>query len=107
MRTSRTFMAVAGMAVLAGTLGMSTSTAFAKAQGRIGQREAVCAKSLTLRDVPGGAVQGTLGTGESFQVQSRHGEWVRGFAYGNVNKVGYVLDGWFCRRKPGGEFIID
>lgn len=107
MPASRTMLAAAGAVFATAGLGLSASPALGKAQGRIGRREAVCAKSLTLRDVPAGAVQGTLGQGDSFQVDSRHGEWVKGFAYGRVNKAGYVLDGWFCRRKPGGEFILD
>lgn len=68
------------------------------ANGTIGQRETVCASSLFVRTDPGGAWMGTLYQGQTFTVQSgRTGNgYVYGFAYGQINRHGWVQDGWFC-----------
>ncbi|MBV1852733.1 hypothetical protein [Catellatospora tritici] len=67
------------------------------ANGRIGVRETVCAQSLFVRTDPGGAWMGTLYQGETFTVQGpRSGGYIYGFAYGHVNRHGWVQDGWFC-----------
>lgn len=57
----------------------------------------MCADSLYLRTDPGtGAFDGQLFRGETFLVESRHGGSLYGFAYGNINRKGYVADGYFC-----------
>ncbi|GHJ48085.1 hypothetical protein Cs7R123_54270 [Catellatospora sp. TT07R-123] len=67
------------------------------ANGRVGVRETVCAQSLFVRTEPLGAWMGTLYQGETFTVQGpRSGGFIYGFAYGHVNRHGWVQDGWFC-----------
>lgn len=67
------------------------------AYGTIGVRETVCAQDLYVRTDPGGAWTGTLYYGETFLVEGpRSGGYIYGFAYGHVNRHGWVQDGWFC-----------
>jgi uncharacterized protein YgiM (DUF1202 family) len=67
------------------------------ANGTIGKRETVCAEDLYVRVGPGDAAwMGTLLKGQTFQVESRSGTSVYGFAYGNINRKGWVKDGYFC-----------
>jgi hypothetical protein len=75
-----------------------TPTAAQADNGTIGVRETVCADSLFVRTDPGGAWMGTLYRGQTFTVQSaRTGNgYVYGFAYGHINRHGWVQDGWFC-----------
>lgn len=67
-------------------------------RGTIGHRETVCAQDLYVRTAPLGPYMGTLYYGQTFTVERRSdsGEWVYGFAYGNINAKGWVQDGWFC-----------
>jgi hypothetical protein len=65
-------------------------------RGTIGVRETVCAQDLYVRTAPEGAWMGTLYYGQTFHVESRSGDYVYGFAYGNINRKGWVQDGWFC-----------
>jgi hypothetical protein len=39
---------------------------------------------------------GTLTTGQTFTVESTEPGWDYGFAYGNINRHGWVQAGWFC-----------
>ncbi len=39
---------------------------------------------------------GTLHKPQTFLVKQISGEWVFGFAYGDINHDGWVQDGWFC-----------
>ncbi|MET8125261.1 hypothetical protein ABZV67_45275 [Streptomyces sp. NPDC005065] len=39
---------------------------------------------------------GTLYKGQTFTVESKQGGWAYGFAYGDINRHGWVQDGWFC-----------
>ncbi|MFC5924345.1 hypothetical protein [Micromonospora vulcania] len=67
------------------------------ANGTIGQRETVCADDLFVRTEPVGAWMGTLYRGQTFLVEApRSGGYVYGFAYGYINRRGWVQDGWFC-----------
>jgi hypothetical protein len=67
------------------------------ANGTIGERETVCATDLYVRTDPGtGAWMGTLYKGQTFLVERRSGGSVYGFAYGNINRRGWVTDGYFC-----------
>ncbi|MGC4806992.1 hypothetical protein [Micromonospora sp. DT233] len=67
------------------------------ANGTIGQRETVCASDLFVRTTPNGAWMGTLEQGQTFLVEGpRSGGYVYGFAYGHINRRGWVQDGWFC-----------
>jgi hypothetical protein len=61
-------------------------------------RRTVCATDLYVRDAPAGVIYGALFKGQSFSVErySPSGDWVYGFAYGNVNRHGWVQNGWFC-----------
>ncbi|EFC78990.1 hypothetical protein [Parafrankia sp. EUN1f] len=67
-----------------------------------GQRLAVCAQDLEVRSSPGGPAIGYLyGPNQTFTVYDAGarefgGEWVLGHAWGNVNRDGYVQNGWFC-----------
>ncbi|MEV0780896.1 hypothetical protein [Streptomyces sp. NPDC050428] len=66
------------------------------ANGTPGQRETVCADSLFVRTEPLGAWMGTLYRPQTFDVERIQGGWAYGFAYGNINRKGWVQDGWFC-----------
>lgn len=66
------------------------------ADGTPGQRETVCAQSLAVRTQPLGAWMGTLSHPQTFKVERVSGDWAYGFAYGHVNRRGWVQDGWFC-----------
>ena len=67
------------------------------ADGTVGVRETVCAESLFVRTDPGGAWMGTLYAGQTFLVKGpRSSGYIYGFAYGHVNRNGWVQDGWFC-----------
>jgi hypothetical protein len=66
-----------------------------------GKRMAVCADSLGVRHSPGGNAFAHLRKPQTFLVKDTGpyqfgGEWVYGFAYGNVNAHGWVQNGWFC-----------
>ena len=63
-----------------------------------GTRRTVCATDLYVRDSPQGIFIGTLYKGQTLEVTdySPSGAWAYGFAYGNVNKWGWVQNGWFC-----------
>lgn len=66
------------------------------ANGRLGVRETVCAQTLFVRTDPGGAWMGTLKSGQTFTVERLGSGWVYGFAFGDINRHGWVQDGWFC-----------
>ncbi|MGA8117065.1 MAG: hypothetical protein WCA46_25795 [Actinocatenispora sp.] len=61
-----------------------------------GNREPICAQTLEVRDAPGGTPFDTLTYLQSFLIEDTSGSYVYGFAYGNVNKHGWVQNGWFC-----------
>lgn len=86
-------------AVGAGLIGVALFAGAAPAQaanGTPGERETVCADSLYVRTEPGGAFLGTLYRPQTFYVERVSGDWAYGFAYGDVNRHGWVQDGWFC-----------
>jgi hypothetical protein len=69
----------------------------AAANGTVGVRETVCASSLFVRTTPGGAWMGTLYQGQTFLVEGPSSDgYIYGFAYGYVNRHGWVQNGWFC-----------
>ncbi|QKW05683.1 hypothetical protein HUT18_04095 [Streptomyces sp. NA04227] len=86
--------------VLAAVLGVGALLAGADpasaADGTIGERETVCSQDLFVRTQPLGAWMGTLYKGQTFLVERKQGDWVYGFAYGDINRRGWVQDGWFC-----------
>lgn len=91
-RTSRlTTLALAVTALTAVATGPASS-----ADGTVGVRETVCAQDLFVRTAPLGAWMGTLHRGQTFLVEQDNGDWVYGFAYGDINRRGWVQDGWFC-----------
>lgn len=94
-RTLRVAQAVAVAGALAAGLLMTAGPAQA-ANGTIGRRETVCAQDLYVRTAPVGAWMGTLYQGQTFTVESKQSGWSYGFAYGNINRHGWVQDGWFC-----------
>ncbi|GIF73052.1 hypothetical protein [Asanoa siamensis] len=74
-----------------------TGTPAAADNGTVGVRETVCAQDLFVRTTPNGAWMGTLYQGQTFLVEGpRSGGYVYGFAYGHINRRGWVQDGWFC-----------
>ncbi|GAA2993389.1 hypothetical protein [Streptomyces fulvorobeus] len=92
-RTSR--LAAPALALAAITV-MTVSPAAAD-NGTVGQRETVCAQDLFVRvTAPHGAWMGTLYRGQTFLVEQGGGDWVYGFAYGDINRRGWVQNGWFC-----------
>jgi hypothetical protein len=66
------------------------------ANGHVGVRETVCADTLAVRTEPLGAWMGVLKRGQTFLVDQANGSWAHGFAYGDINRKGWVQDGWFC-----------
>jgi hypothetical protein len=58
----------------------------------------VCANDLYVRQTPQGVVIGTLLYGHHMRVDrySPSGQYAYGYAYGQVNKYGWVQNGWFC-----------
>ncbi|WP_411086030.1 hypothetical protein [Streptomyces sp. 061-3] len=95
MPALRTVRAVAAAGALTAGLLMAAGPAQA-ANGTICQRETVCAQDLYVRPDPGGAWTGTLYKGQTFTVESKQSGWAYGFAYGDINRHGWVQDGWFC-----------
>ncbi|MEU4197837.1 hypothetical protein AB0E69_38495 [Kribbella sp. NPDC026611] len=87
-------LALIGALAVAGAV-LTTLPASA-ANGHVGVRETVCAVDLQVRTTPGGARMGTLHKPQTFLVDQISGEWVHGFAYGDINHEGWVQDGWFC-----------
>jgi len=85
-------------ATVATVLGVGAYHAFKVTPAWAGTRRTVCAQDLYVRDAPQGIFIGTLFYGQSMEVTkySPSGEWAYGFAYGNVNKWGWVQNGWFC-----------
>jgi hypothetical protein len=86
------------VAVAAVALAVSLTPAPASAaNGVVGVREAVCADSLFVRTTAGGAWMGTLYHGQTFLVEGpSSGGYIYGFAYGDINRHGWVQNGWFC-----------
>ncbi|MFE0593170.1 hypothetical protein [Micromonospora echinospora] len=86
----------ASVTVAVAVVALAPTTASA-ANGTIGVRETVCANDLFVRTQPVGAWMGTLYRGQTFLVEGpRSGGYVYGFAYGDINRRGWVQDGWFC-----------
>ncbi|MFD3920513.1 hypothetical protein [Streptomyces sp. NPDC058595] len=93
-RTSRRITLVLALTAAVAALTAGPATA---ANGTAGQRETVCAQDLAVRvTAPHGAWMGTLYRGQTFLVEEAGGEWVYGFAYGDINRRGWVQNGWFC-----------
>ncbi|HEY5832710.1 hypothetical protein [Streptomyces sp.] len=95
-RKLRTVSIGATAAVVAASALVAVAGPAEAANGRVGVRETVCADSLYVRTEPLGAWMGTLYRGQTFTVEKLNGSWVYGFAYGNINRHGWVQDGWFC-----------
>ncbi len=91
-------LASLGVAAAIVGAGLVATSAPAEAKwGSIGVRETVCAQDLYFRAKPNGAYDGTLVHGETFLVQGpRQSGYIYGFAYGHINRHGWVQDGWFC-----------
>ncbi|MFG3601402.1 hypothetical protein [Micromonospora chersina] len=86
-----------GVAAATAVALLAVSSPAQAANGTIGVRETVCAESLFVRTEPLGAWMGTLYAGQTFLVKGpKSGGYVYGFAYGHVNRNGWVQDGWFC-----------
>lgn len=67
-----------------------------------GDRRDVCARDLSVRKSPDGEAIGTLYQGETFSVDrySDTRKWAYGFAYGQVNKKGWVLAQYLGPCQP-------
>ncbi|WP_329171490.1 hypothetical protein [Streptomyces sp. NBC_01477] len=89
-------LAVAAATALAASALAATAAPAQAANGTVGVRETVCADSLYVRTQPLGAWTGTLFQGQTFLVEQLDGSWVYGFAYGDINRRGWVQNGWFC-----------
>lgn len=90
-----------GVTAAVTVLAAATATVLAAApaeaaDGRVGVRETVCADSLAVRTQPLGAWMGVLHYPQTFLVERVEGSWVYGFAYGDINRRGWVQNGWFC-----------
>jgi hypothetical protein len=93
----RTLTVAATTTALAASALVATTAAPAQAaNGTVGVRETVCADTLYVRTEPLGAWMGTLYRGQTFLVEKLDGSWVYGFAYGDINRHGWVQNGWFC-----------
>ncbi|MFD7919236.1 hypothetical protein ACFV3R_08440 [Streptomyces sp. NPDC059740] len=88
--------ALTALAAVALCLSAVTAPPARAAGGTPGVRETVCADSLSVRTAPGGAWMGTLTKPQTFDVERVSDGWAYGFAYGEVNRKGWVQDGWFC-----------
>jgi hypothetical protein len=93
LRTASTSVAAA---VLAAGAVVAVAGPARAANGTVGVRETVCAQDLYVRTEPVGAWMGTLYQGQTFLVEQVNGAWVYGFAYGQINRHGWVQNGWFC-----------
>ncbi|MBY8882982.1 hypothetical protein [Actinacidiphila acidipaludis] len=93
---ARLLGAAAGAVLAASALLATTAAPAEAADGAVGVRETVCADSLYVRTEPLGAWTGTLYRGQTFLVEQLDGSWVYGFAYGDINRHGWVQNGWFC-----------
>ena len=93
----RAGIAAAGLVIAFTALTAPTPSAEA-ANGTVGQRETVCADSLYFRTEPhDGAFDGQLFRPQTFLVKGpKVGNYIYGFAYGDINRNGWVADGWFC-----------
>ncbi len=98
MSITRRLATLAVTTALAGGAVVAITAAPAEAKnGTIGVRETVCAQDLYFRKTPNGAFDGYLYNGETFLVEGpRSGGYIYGFAYGHINRHGWVQDGWFC-----------
>ncbi|SCK09585.1 hypothetical protein H181DRAFT_00479 [Streptomyces sp. WMMB 714] len=86
-----------GALSLALALGATLTGPATAADGHTGKRETVCADTLAVRvTAPHGAWMGDLTKGQTFLVEEAGGNWVYGFAYGDINRRGWVQNGWFC-----------
>ncbi|MFG3200083.1 hypothetical protein ACGFYT_28595 [Streptomyces sp. NPDC048208] len=95
MSAPRTVRFAALVAAVGAVLLLGSAPAQA-ANGTVGTRETVCAQDLFVRTEPLGAWMGTLSKGQTFLVESKQSGWAYGFAYGDINRRGWVQDGWFC-----------
>lgn len=96
IRTGSGRIRAAAVAAAAAAALLTFATPASAADGTPGQRETVCAESLSVRTEPLGAWMGTLTYPQTFLVERVSGDWAYGFAYGNINRKGWVQDGWFC-----------
>lgn len=96
MSTFRAARAAVVIGAVSAAMLLGAGPAQAYSNGTIGERETVCAQDLFVRTDPGGAWMGTLYQGQTFQVESKQSGWAYGFAYGYINRHGWVQDGWFC-----------
>lgn len=96
MTTSKRRLRVAVVTALTAAATIAVAAPAQAANGTVGERETVCAQSLAVRTAPLGAWMGTLTYPQTFYVEKVQGEWVYGFAYGNINRHGWVQNGWFC-----------
>lgn len=91
----RTVQALLAIGLISAALFVGSAPAQA-ANGIPGVRQAVCAQDLFVRTAPLGPWMGTLYYGQTFLTKEVRGSWVYGFAYGNINRHGWVQNGWFC-----------
>ncbi len=97
MRPGGTGRRLGALTVTALLAVLATPATARAVNGTIGERETVCASDLFVRTEPNGAWMGTLYQGQTFLVEGpRSGGYVYGFAYGHINRRGWVQDGWFC-----------
>lgn len=87
--------ALAAAVVVAPSAAQAEVSVAACSNAVVGYRQVVCAQTLAVRTAPGGAWMGELTQGQSFQVEQVSGGWVYGFAYGHINRHGWVQNGWF------------
>jgi hypothetical protein len=92
----RTLALSAAAALLSAAAALAVPAPASAADGTVGTRETVCAQDLYVRTAPLGAWTGTLYQGQTFLVEQLDGSWVYGFAYGDINRHGWVQNGWFC-----------
>ncbi|SDM77567.1 hypothetical protein [Actinacidiphila guanduensis] len=92
----RTLALSAAAALLSAAAALAVPASASAADGTVGTRETVCAQDLYVRTAPLGAWTGTLYQGQTFLVEQLDGSWVYGFAYGDINRHGWVQNGWFC-----------
>lgn len=96
VRTTTRTTLIAAMALL--STGLAITTPRAAADVHSGDRVRVCDAKLELNRKPNAGREGVLHKRDSLRVrrQSPSGKYTRGFAYGHVNRVGWVRSDGLC-----------
>jgi hypothetical protein len=98
MPTKRSLVRLGITAAVAGSALLAMTSPASAANAVIGDRMTVCTTDLAVRVQPLGAWMGELSYPQTFLAERTDpsGDWVYGFAYGDINADGWVQNGHFC-----------